>query len=153
MAPDWHALGKLPGRNGRQLASSSCLHGVLQWVGPPADPTVLCLLPAVAPAAAVKEDEGKHPYIVACVVKTPMMEITITQIWGWARAQANPELEGWTAPYTWLDADVVLLKALAEPVTGILGECLPACLAYSTCFRAAAKLLPVGLSSQLATGN
>ena len=126
------------------------LHGVLQLVSPPADPTERCLLPAVAPAAAVKEGEDKNPYIVACVVNTSKMEITITQIWGWERAQANPELEGWTAPYTWLDADVVLLKALAEPVTGILGECLPACLPahawpgerYSTCFGAAARLLP-----------
>ena len=111
--PAWHARGQLLGRGPPA--------GKLPL--PPAHPTGP--RPAVVPAAAVKEgNEDKHPYIVACLVKTPKMEVSISQTWGWARAQANPELEGWTAPYTWLDADVVLLKALAAPVTVILGECL-----------------------------
>lgn len=39
--------------------------------------------------------------MTACLVTTPKMEIKISQIWGYERALAQPELEGWTAPYTW----------------------------------------------------
>ena len=137
------------GRGGCSKAPGlpSCCPPAADLPVPPADPTVPCLLPTVGPAAAIKEDEDTHPYIVACLVKTPKMEVSISQTWGWARALANPELEGWTAPYTWLDADVVLLKALAAPVTGILGECgTPACMPASTGLH-----MPVGCWRQWPT--
>lgn len=51
--------------------------------------------------AVAKEGEDGEQFIAACLVTTPVFEVKTSQIWGWERAQANPELEGWTAPLTW----------------------------------------------------
>ena len=52
------------------------------------------------PAGVGKGEDG-GPVITACLVITRKFEVKISQIWGWDRALANPELEGWTAPLTW----------------------------------------------------
>ena len=52
------------------------------------------------PAEVGKGEDGE-PVITTCLVATHKFEVKISQIWGWERAQANPELEGWTAPLTW----------------------------------------------------
>ena len=51
--------------------------------------------------AVVKDGEDGERFIAACLVTTPSFEVKISQIWGCERAQANPVLEGWTAPLTW----------------------------------------------------
>ena len=58
------------------------------------------LLPG-AMFAVVKDGEDGERFIAACLVTTPSFEVKISQIWGCERAQANPVLEGWTAPLTW----------------------------------------------------
>ena len=52
-------------------------------------------------AGEVAEGEDGESVITACLVTIPKFEVKISQIWGWERAQAQPELEGWTAPLTW----------------------------------------------------
>ena len=58
-------------------------------------------------------------------MRTPKYEVRISQIWGWERAAIDPVLEGWTAPYTWLQADFHMFQQLKQPVTGILGRTYP----------------------------
>ena len=77
------------------------------------------------PAAVKEASEGAAASLTSCIVTTPKYEVKISQIWGWDRAAIDPVLEGWTAPYTWLQADFHMLQQLKQPVTGILGRTYP----------------------------
>lgn len=70
--------------------------------------------------------EGPEQDVWACIVGMTKMEITVFQMWGWKQAQIDPEMESWAIPFTWLNTDVKVLKPLAAPVTGILGDTYPA---------------------------
>jgi hypothetical protein len=41
------------------------------------------------------------PEVWAVVVDTPVMELTVKQMWGWQQSQIDPEMEAWAVPFTW----------------------------------------------------
>lgn len=65
-----------------------------------------------------------NPYVSGCHVSMPKLDVIVYQVSGWSQA-TKYESERWSAPYTWLNIDVKLLKALTLPVTGILGSTYP----------------------------
>lgn len=67
----------------------------------------------------------KGSAVLGCHISTAKFEVNVTQVYGWEEAALRPELDGWAAPFTWLNMNFKIVKPLALPVTGILGDTYP----------------------------
>ncbi|GAB4818485.1 hypothetical protein N2152v2_005531 [Parachlorella kessleri] len=60
-----------------------------------------------------------------CVFTTDKFEVTVYRVVGSEQAVLHPDTEAWSAPLTWLNTDIRILKPFEAPVTGILGATYP----------------------------